>query len=214
MYKVGLTGNFYSGYDAVAEMFEIKGIPVFDADVVLKFMINYSETHIQRIKEKLGNDIYKSALLDIKRLDTNQKIDDILDIVQLDLVKSYIKWCKKNYDSPYSIFKSAILFERKLNTSMDFNISVFKPKDQRRRSLTSFTSIPRMTIDTILNSEMDEFEKNGKSDYIIHNYESSYQDYKNGCEEQIICINKSIIKKVSSNFFDESGNIKSTTKQL
>ena len=177
MYKVGLTGNFYSGYNEVAEIFEAKNIPVFNADVVLKFMLNYSEKHIRKIKEKFGN-------------------DKILDIVQLDLIKAYEKWRIKNYNSHYTIFKSSILFERKINTSMNFNISVFRPKTERRRELTTFTSMPPFTIDNILDNEMDELQKNGKSDYVIHNYGISKQGSSEfAVESQVNNINKALVKK-------------------
>jgi len=196
MYKVGLTGNFYSGYNEVAEIFEAKGVPVFDADVVLKFMLNYSEKHVRKIKEKFGNDIYKMCLLDTKMLNTNKDFDKLLDVVELDLIKSYEKWRIKNYNSHYTIFKSSILFERKINTSMNFNISVFRPKTERRRELTTFTSIPPLTIDNIIDNEMDELQKNGKSDYVIHNYGISQQGSSEfGVEAQINNINKALIKK-------------------
>jgi len=196
MYKVGLTGNFYSGYNEVAEIFEAKGVPVFDADVVLKFMLNYSEKHIRKIKEKFGNDIYKMCLLDTKMINTNKEFDKLLDVVELDLVKAYEKWRIKNYNSHYTIFKSSIIFERKIEKFMNFNISVFRPKTERRRELTIFTSIPPLTIDDILDNEMDELEKNGKSDYVIHNYGISKQGSSEfGVEAQINNINKALIKK-------------------
>jgi len=41
MIKVGLSGNRYSGKTAVSKMFKQIGIPVFDADIVLKFIIGH-----------------------------------------------------------------------------------------------------------------------------------------------------------------------------
>jgi dephospho-CoA kinase len=196
MIKVGLTGNFYSGYNEVGEIFEEKGIPVFDADVVLKFMINYSPKHIEKIKEKFGDDIYKLCLLDMKRFSTSKKFDDLLDILQLDLMKSYEKWRIRNYNHFYTIFKSSILFERNLDTSMNFTISVFRPKVERRYDLKTHTSMPISTIDDILNGEMDELIKNGKADFVVHNYNnyslSSNADYVN---TQVININKALMNK-------------------
>ena len=196
MIKVGLTGNFYSGYNEVGEIFEEKGIPVFDADVVLKFMINYSPKHIEKIKEKFGDDIYKLCLLDMKRFSTTKKFDDLLDILQLDLIKSYEKWRIRNYNHFYTIFKSSVLFERNLDTSMNFNISVFRPKVERRYDLKNHTSMPLMTIDEILNGEMDELVKNGKADFVVHNYNnyslSSNADYVNS---QVINIDKALMNK-------------------
>ena len=42
MIKIGLTGNRYSGKDRVCKIFEQISIPVFQADVVLKFIINHN----------------------------------------------------------------------------------------------------------------------------------------------------------------------------
>ena len=41
MIKVGLSGNRYSGKTAISKMFKQIGIPVFDADIVLKFIIGH-----------------------------------------------------------------------------------------------------------------------------------------------------------------------------
>ena len=40
MIKVGLSGNRYAGKDAVSRLFEQIRVPVFDADIVLKFILN------------------------------------------------------------------------------------------------------------------------------------------------------------------------------
>jgi dephospho-CoA kinase len=200
MIKVGITGNFYSGYNEVGEIFEEKGIPVFDADVVLKFMINYSPKHIEKIKEKFGDDIYKLCLLDMKRFSTTKKFDDLLDILQLDLIKSYEKWRIRNYNHFYTIFKSSILFERNLDTSMNFNISVFRPKSERRYDLKTHTGMPLTTIDEILNGEMDELAKNGKSDFVIHNYDNySFANNASYVKSQVTNINKALMNKSNNN---------------
>ena len=197
MIKVGLTGNFYSGHNEVGEIFEERGIPVFDADVVLKFMINYSPKHIEKIKESFGDDIYKLCLLDMKRFSTTKRFDDLLDILQLDLIKSYEKWRIRNYNHFYTIFKSSILFERNLDTSMNFNISVFRPKVERRKDLKNHTSMPISKIDEILNGEMEELTKNAKADFVIHNY-INYSLSSNNADHiniQIININKTLMNK-------------------
>ena len=39
--KVGFTGNRFSGKTRVSKVFKQIGIPIFDADVVLAFIINH-----------------------------------------------------------------------------------------------------------------------------------------------------------------------------
>ena len=51
MLKVGLSGNRYAGKDAVSRLFEQIRVPVFDADIVLKFILNYN-FEINYIHEK------------------------------------------------------------------------------------------------------------------------------------------------------------------
>lgn len=189
MYKVGLSGNFESGYNKVAKLFEGEGILVFDADTILRFMVNYSPKHIKEIKKAFGNSIYNFGLLDMKKIQSNKEFDDILDLLQKDLMKAYEKWRIKNWNCVYTIFKSQILFERKINQSMDFNISVYRPSIERRYQIQESSSMPITTIDNILRNEMCELDKNKKSDFVIHNY--SFHDLK----KQIDNINKAILKK-------------------
>ena len=42
MIEIGLTGCRYSGKTSVSKMFKQIGVPVFDADTILKFILNFS----------------------------------------------------------------------------------------------------------------------------------------------------------------------------
>jgi dephospho-CoA kinase len=42
MIKVGLSGNRYSGKNRIAKIFTQIGVPVFEADVILKFILNHN----------------------------------------------------------------------------------------------------------------------------------------------------------------------------
>lgn len=194
MFKVGITGNFYSGYDVVAEIFEEKGVPVFDADVIIKYILNYSYDHINKIKEVFGPNIYQAGLLDLSKFDTNLKFDKLFEIIQLDIFKKYETWRIKNWDSIYTIFKCSVLFERKFNDLMNFTITTYKPKHIRKSDLRNHTSMPLVTIDNIIDGEMDELVKNQKSTFVVHNYHTIEQ-----LRSQIDQIHKSLISKNVNN---------------
>lgn len=197
MIKVGLTGNYFSGYNEVGDIFSENRIPVFDADVIIKYLINYSEKHFNKIREVFGNDIYKMGLIDLDKFSNNSKFDELLDIIELDLIKYYENWRFSNKQkSFYTIFKSSILFERKFNEHMDVNISVFRPSNERRKDVTEYSFVTPNTIDHILSNEMCELEKNSKSDYVIHNYGSYYTNNSSfNVKKQISSIGKSINDK-------------------
>ena len=160
MLKIGLTGNFYSKYNEVGDIFEEKEMPVYDADLVIKYMLNYSEEYQQKIKSKFGNNIYHAGLLDLNKFDNNDKFDKLFDIIQFDLIKSYEKWRLKNWNKFYTIFKCSVLFERGLDKSMNYTISAFSPQLRRKQDIINDTLIPREKIENILSNEMDELIKN------------------------------------------------------
>ena len=201
MLKIGLTGNYLSGYTDIADLFEEKGIKVFDADVVLRFMTNYSIEHTKKISSILGPKAYIGGVVDSNFFDSKDKFDKLLDCLQVDLIKAYEKWRIKNYNSIYTIFKCSILFERSLDKHMNFNISVYRPKMERRRDMAYETALSNLKIEKILDNEMDELNKNLKSNFIIHNYNSggSYSDNQENLKDQIHNIHRALIKKGSTN---------------
>jgi dephospho-CoA kinase len=68
MLKVGLSGNRYAGKDAVSRLFEQIKIPVFDADIVLKFILNYNFEINYKIRGAFGDAFSAPGdLLDIKK---------------------------------------------------------------------------------------------------------------------------------------------------
>lgn len=170
--KVGLTGNMYSGLNDVADMFISKNIPVFDADVILRFLINYRYDLVDDIKLKLGN-VYKNGFLDPSKFLNTDKFDKLVDFYELEILKAYEVWRMKQNGFPYTIFKSSILFERNWDKSMNYVMSVYKPKDSRQFEMKMDTNKSMIEVNTIISNEMDELMKNQRSTYIIHNYENS-----------------------------------------
>jgi dephospho-CoA kinase len=100
----------------------------------------------------------------------NSEMDRLIDSVQFDLMRTYEKWRIKHKGKPYTIFKSCVLFERGLNTSMNFNINTYRPKQDRKADIQTLTSMTESKIMEILNNEMSDVKKNEKSDYVVHNY--------------------------------------------
>lgn len=190
MVKVGITGNYFSGYGDIALIFGSKGVPVFDADVVLKFILNYSEDAIAKICSRFPN-AYRDSFLDTKLIDSDEKFDKVLDIVYLDLIKAYDKWRFNHKLAPYTIFKSAIIFERHIDQYTHYNINVYKPKSDRKFLINLETDIPMLKIQDILDKEMDELKKNKSANYVINNYDA----YQPSIDRQVEAIHKKILEK-------------------
>lgn len=190
MIKVGLTGNRYSGKDRIARLFSQISIPVFHADIVLKFILQYNLDIDKEIKIQLGQNIYDmSGHLDPQKFNTTEKFNRLIDIVEPELFKAYERFELKHKDSVYSIFHSSILFERDWNKKMDYVITTFSPKSDRiERSNMEEPGLLTSVIYGLMAKEIEDLEKNKLSTYVIHNYDDAIDTIKqvDNIDQQII----------------------------
>lgn len=189
---VGLTGNRFTGKDKISNHFSNIGIPTFNADVVLKFILQYKVDIDQSVRIQFGKNAYmNSGFLDSSFFDTTEKFNKLIDIVEFDLMEAYNRFQLKNEKAIYTIFHSSILFERKWNEKMDHIISVFTPKNERMGRLRDQLSskVPLNKMWDLMGIEMDELEKNSLSSFIIHNYSD------NNISKQVKEIDQIIVDK-------------------
>jgi len=191
MLKIGLTGNRYSGKKTISKIFKSINIPVFDADIVLKLLLNYNNS----VKSKIGmlcefssEEFYTNGFLDPLKINSDDFID-IIKIAEFELKKEYEKFNLKNSSALYTIFKSSILFESDLYKHMDYNISIFAPKNIRNERCKFLTGLKNETVLNNMGNEFDDLEKNKNSKFIIHNYDN----YRTDIITQICDIDNSII---------------------
>jgi dephospho-CoA kinase len=196
MYKVGITGSYFSGLNEVVEEYKKINIPIFDADLIFRFLIyNNSET-IEKIQKEFGKSVFVKNQLDIYSFE-QEKFRKLLDLVELDILKSYEKWRLKQ-KSDFTIFKSEILFEAGWHERMNFNINVFKPNGVRINQIQAQFKMKPTDVFKMLEPEMDVFQKNRLSQYVIHNYTT----YPENIKSQINMVNSSLQKKFDLTIYD------------
>lgn len=171
MITLGLSGSRYSGKNTVVEIFNRIGVPVFDADLILKFILNHNHELLGEVRKELGSDIFINHQLDLRGLKSST-FDKILDIVQDDLFNAYKKFNDKNErkGAIYTIFHSSILFERQWDKKVDLSITVFSPEGDRLKRARYQTNEGLLNIRDRMKTEMDPLEKNEMADYILNNF--------------------------------------------
>lgn len=172
MIKVGLSGNRFSGKDRIVKLFKQIGIPVFEADIVLKFILNYNIEKLKQLKYLIGDEFFIGDHLDIKSIKREEKFGKVVEHFKEELFNAYEKFNRKNYKSIYSIFHSSILFESDWDFDMDMNISVFTPSNVRIDRCKFETNYKTSEIYKLMKSEMSELDKNNRATYVVHNYEA------------------------------------------
>ena len=199
MVKVGLSGNRYSGKTTICKGFSLIGVPVFEADVILKLIINHDFNVITKIKETMGSSIFTPmSFVDPETIRSKEDFDKIIDCAYPYLMRAYDKFNFTNSHSIYTIFKSSILFERNWNSMMDFNICIFAPKYtrvDRCRHKSKTENLGRfkkdyLSIDKLLANEIEDGSKNVLANFVIHNYAAARP-----ITEQISKIDSDIISK-------------------
>lgn len=172
MFEVALTGCRYSGKTSVAKLFKKIDAPVFDADTILKFILNFRTYVDEPIKSNVGSFVYKNGFLDPNAFVTDSLFDRTIDVVEFELFQAWQTFKLKHKDKPYIIFESSILFERGWDKRFDKVISVFAPKEERVHRAKVDTGMRVYYIWSLFDKEIPELQKNSNSHYIIHSYQS------------------------------------------
>lgn len=172
MLEIGLTGCRYSGKTSVAKLFKQIGVPVFNADTVIKFILNYRTDFDTAIKTNVGTFVFKNGVLDPDQFITDSLFDRTIDVIEFELFQAYERFKHKNLEATYVIFESSILFEREWDRKFDKVISIFAPKEERVYRCKIDTDDRVDQIWSLFDKEMSELSKNNKSDYVIHNYDT------------------------------------------
>jgi dephospho-CoA kinase len=190
MIKIGLSGTRLSGKNKVSGIFKSIGIPVFDADLIIRFILAHEYKILAKIRDNVGHKYFKGGLLEPNLVEKNGVFDKIVDIIEPHLFEAYDSFQSKNKGSIYTVFNSSILFERKWDKKMNYNISVYSPfthRVERAKKVKEFGFENITSINSILSKETDELTKNSLSDYVIHNYnEFDIQEHINKIDQEII----------------------------
>ena len=102
MIKVGLSGNRYSGTDQICDIFRKLTIPVFEADIVLKFIINHDITVSSDIRSKLKHLHNNAGYLDPRSIKTKKEAEIVLDCAQHELMSAYNKFSENITDFTFT----------------------------------------------------------------------------------------------------------------
>jgi len=136
MITIGITGGIGSGKSTVCNVFRLLGVPIFEADLVAKELINSNSEIKTKLIHLFGEEIYiPNEGVDRKKLaniifNDNIQLAKVNELVHPVVRNEFENWVKKQ-NTPYIIHEAAILFESGFYKMMDFTILVSAPESQR-----------------------------------------------------------------------------------
>ncbi len=162
--KIGITGGIGSGKSTICRVFQLLGIPVFEADSEAKKLMITSEEIKTGLIDLFGRDIYtQNDTLDRKKL-AGIIFNDKLQLEKVNklvhpVVRKEFKFWSERQTSAYVINEAAIMFETGLYKLMDFTILVSAPMEERIRRVMKRDKITAEQVKERMNKQWTDEQK-------------------------------------------------------
>ncbi|MBS1731017.1 MAG: dephospho-CoA kinase [Bacteroidetes bacterium] len=176
--KIGLTGGIGSGKSIVAKIFEILGIPVFNADFMAKKIMNDHADIREKIIQIFGKEIYQRGQLDRAQLaaivfNDKNKLSQLNSVIHPATIEAADKWMAEQ-SSPYMIKEAALLFEAGAEKNLDMVIGVYAPMNIRIQRIISRDQMSVEQAEERMKNQMDDQVKMSLCDHVIINDETQF----------------------------------------
>ena len=173
MLKIGITGGIGSGKTTVTKLFEVLGIPVYNADSAAKRLMNEDEELKAAIKRTFGEAAYTNGILNRKYIadivfTDPQKLEALNAMVHPATLHDAELWMNKQ-NSPYAIKEAALIFESGAHEQLDYVIGVYAPSPLRILRTMQRDGVSKEAVLARMNKQIDETIKMRLCDFIITN---------------------------------------------
>jgi dephospho-CoA kinase len=171
MIKVALTGSIGMGKSTVAAMFASAGVPVFDADAVVREL----QAPGGKLVEKIGalfpgcvraGTLDRECLAEIV-LSDRTKLTQLEQIVHPAVQDARERFIVDHAESPALIFEIPLLFETRGETAFDKIIVVSAPADVQRARVLKRPGMTADKLQAILARQMPDAEKRARADFVV-----------------------------------------------
>ena len=175
MLTIGLTGGIGSGKSTVAKIFEVLGIPVFNADLQAKQLMEENLDIRSAIQAQFGPETYTDgklnrSILSAKVFSNSYLLDRLNSIVHPITIAYANSWAKRQ-TSPYVIKEAALIFEAGSGANLQYVVGVYAPKALRIHRVMQRDQFTREQVIERMNRQIKEEIKMKLCDYVLINDE-------------------------------------------
>ena len=171
MIKIALTGSIGMGKSTVAAMFERAGVPVFDADAIVRSLQGPGGALVERIGEHFPGTVH-DGILDRDRLagivlEDPAQLGELESIVHPAVYDARLAFLDKHRDAPALVFDIPLLFETAGERDFDKVVVVSAPTDVQRQRVLHRPGMTPEKLQSILDRQMPDEEKRRRADFVI-----------------------------------------------
>lgn len=171
MIRLALTGSIGMGKSTVAAMFRDAGIPVFDADAVVRRLQGPGGALVKRIEQRFPGTTRDGAV-DRQTL-SDRVVGDPDELAALEaLVHPAVhhertRFIVENGNAPALLFEIPLLFETGGDAAFDKVIVVSAPADVQRERVLSRPGMTEEKFEALLARQVSDEEKRSRADFVI-----------------------------------------------
>ncbi len=177
---IGLTGGIASGKSTVANMIKSQGIPVVDADLIAREVVEKGEEAFQQLIEQFGTEIINNeGSLDRKKLGAIVFHDEkkrllLNEIVHPAIRNRMLQKVKQLKNEGYQtiVLDIPLLFESKLTFMVEKIIVVYVDLELQKERLKQRDQFTDTEVAARIAAQMPLTEKISLADEVIHNHRS------------------------------------------
>ena len=171
---VALTGGIASGKTEAAKRFEQLGVPVVDADIVTRRLVEPGAPALGEIVAAFGTGVLdRQGRLDRagmrRRIFDNDADRSTLERILHPRVRQEMQEFAETCDAPYVLFVIPLLVETNRAREMDHVVVMDAPRTLQTARASTRDGSPPETIDAIIDSQASRAERLAAADVVIEN---------------------------------------------
>ena len=171
MIKIALTGSIGMGKSTVAKMFERAGVPVFDADAVVRALQGPGGSLVEKIGQLFPGTV-RSGTLDRECL-AHIVLSDSAKLAELEqLVHPAVREAREDFVAQHKnasalVFEIPLLFETKGEQEFDKIVVVSAPFEIQQARVLQRPGMSAAKLESILARQTPDAEKRARADFVI-----------------------------------------------
>lgn len=171
MIRLALTGSIGMGKSTVARMFARRGIPVFDADAVVRQFQGPGGALVPAIAERFPGTVRDGAVdrdaLAAAVLGRPEQLAALEAIVHPAVQAEQTRFLSENAAVPALLFDIPLLFETGGESAFDQVIVVSAPANLQRERVLERPGMTPERLDAILARQLPDADKRRRADHVI-----------------------------------------------
>lgn len=173
MLRVGLTGGIGAGKSTVASLFMERGVPVVDADLVVRTLVEPGSPLLKKMADHFGPEILNGESLDRAKLRA-RVFQDASERAWLNRllhpsVYAEMERLAKGLDAPYGLFVIPLLFESGGESMVDRVLLIKADPRVRLERVAARDGLEPQVIEAIMQSQLPLSETEGRADDVLAN---------------------------------------------